>query len=96
VIDPPTGEFLAMDELFEDACVTPAELRRVARQQPAVVELHLLPAARPFRYMGRRPRTFLGLGLSRQVLLQELDELGTERLNVCVKSELHTSNISST
>ncbi len=32
VIDPPPREFFAMDELFQDARVAPAEFRWVARQ----------------------------------------------------------------
>jgi len=50
-----------MDELLEDAGVTATELRRVPRQQPTVVELQLLPAARPLRDVRRRTGPLGGL-----------------------------------
>ncbi len=90
-------EFLAMDELLQDSGVAAAELRRVARQQPSVVELQPLPAACPFRNVRRRagplPRS---LGLGRQMLVEECDELRAECLDLVVERQLHRPNISST
>jgi hypothetical protein len=79
VIDAPPREFLAMDELLEDAGIASAELRRITRQQSAVIELEALPTARPFRHMRRRTRSLRRrLGLRRQMLVEEGDELRAE------------------
>ena len=86
-----------MDELLEDSGVAAAELGRVARQQPAVVELNPLPAPRPFRHVRRRARPLRRrLDLGRQVLVEECDELGAECLDLVVERQLHRGNISST
>ena len=90
-------EFLAMHELLEDARVAAAELRRVARQQPAVVELQPLPAPRPLRHMRRRARPLRRrLGLGGQMLVEKGDELRAECLDLVVERQLHKPNISST
>ena len=85
-----------MDELLEDAGVSPPELGRVPRQQPTVVELQPLPAARPLRHVRRRPRTLGRLRLGRQVFVQEPDEFRAKGLDVGAEGELHQPNISST
>ena len=88
-VDAPAREFLLMDVLLQQRGVAAAELGRVARQQPAVVEQQPLPAPRPFRHMAARPRPLQRLGLGRQVLVEEGDELGAEGLDVGVERQLH-------
>ena len=86
-----------MHELLEDVGVAAAELRRVARQQPAVLELQSLPPPRPLRHMRRRLRSLRGgLGLGGQMLIEEGDELRAESLDLIVEPQLHWPNISST
>ena len=70
--------------------VAAAELGRVARQQPAVVE-HAAAASggpSPGRRLLDRDRSS-GLGLGRQVLVEERDELRAEGLDVSVEGQLH-------
>ena len=97
MIDPAPRKLLAVDELFEDARVAATELGRVTRQQPAVVELQSLPAARPLRHVRRRAGPLGGgLGLGGQVLVEERDELRAKRLDLGVERELHGPTVSST
>lgn len=80
VIDAASREFLAVNELFKDARIAAAELGRIARKEPAVVELEALPPARPLRYMRRRSGPLgLRLGLRRQVCVEKVDELRAKR-----------------
>ena len=96
MIDPAAGQLLAVHELLQHARVAATELRGIARQQPAVVELQLLPAARPLRHVRRRAGALARLGLRGQMLVEELDELGAKRLDIGVEGQLHRPNISST
>ena len=89
VVDAALAELLEMDELLQDGGIAAAELRRLARQQPAVVEQQPLPAARPGGHVRHRPGPFGGLGLAGQVGLDELHELGAELLDVGIEGELH-------
>ena len=92
VIDASPRQLLAVHELLQDACVAAAELRRIARKQPAVVELQSLPAPRPFRHVRRRTRPLGGrLGLGGQMLVEEGDELRAERLDLVIERQLHTA-----
>jgi hypothetical protein len=86
-----------VDELLEDAGAAATELGRVAREQPAVVELQPLPPARPLRHMRCGARTLGGrLGRTGQMLVEEGDEFRAERLHLGVERQLHHRNISST
>ena len=97
VIDAPPRQLLAVHELLEDVRVAAAELRRISRQQPTVVELQPLPAPRPLRHVRRRARSLRGrLGLGRQMFVEERDELGAECLDLVIEPQLHRPNISST
>ena len=97
VVDASPRKLLAVHELLEDVRVAATELRRVSRQQPAVVELQPLPAPRPFRHVRGRAGSLRGrLGLGGQMLVEERDELGAECLDLVVEPQLHRANISST
>ena len=87
---------LEVDERLHRRCVPAAELGRVARDHPAVVEQRRLPVARPLRdqraVAGRAhiagevaPHPRLG----RRVLIEERDELGAERLFRFSPREVH-------
>jgi hypothetical protein len=49
--DPAAAQLRLQDVLLQDRCVPAAELRRVARHQPAVVELQPLPPPGPVRHV---------------------------------------------
>ena len=89
VVDPATAQFVEMHELLQHGRLAAAELRRLCGQQPAVVEQQPLPVARPLRHVRHRPRPLQGQRLGRQVLVEERRELGTELLDVGIKSQLH-------
>jgi hypothetical protein len=78
-----------MDVLLQQRGVSAAELGRVAGQQPTVVEQQPLPAARPARDVAAGSRPLQGLGLGRQVFVQERHELRAEGLDVSVEGQLH-------
>jgi hypothetical protein len=78
-----------MDVLLQDRRVAATELRRVAGQQPAVVEHQTLPPARPLRYVTAGPRALDRIRFGRQMFVQEGDELGAEGLDVGVERQLH-------
>jgi hypothetical protein len=89
VVDPAPGQLLQVDVLLQQGGVAAAVLRRVAGQQPAVVEQQSLPAARPGRNVGAGTGPLARLRRGGQVLGEESREFGPERLDVGVKSQLH-------
>src|SRR5205085_8747871 len=70
--------------------VATAELRRLRRQQPAVVEQQTLPPARPLRHVRHRTRPLDGVrGRRGHVLVEKRREFGAKLLDVAIKSQLH-------
>jgi hypothetical protein len=80
-----------VDVLLQDRRVPPAELGRIARKQPSVIEHEPLPLAGPLRYVTTRPRALEGFCVVGKVLVEEGDELGAEGLDVGVEGQLHSA-----
>ena len=89
LVDPPPRQLLAVDVLLQDRRVAATELGRIARHQPAVVEHQPLPATGPLRNVDYSTATARALRPRRQILVEEGDELGAERLDIGVKCQLH-------
>ena len=90
LVDRALRQLFAVDVLLQDGGVAAAELRRVAGQQPAVVEHAAAASAGPTAGTSAVDRERCdGVGLVGQVLVEERDELVAEGLDVGVEGQLH-------